>query len=121
MRVASVHSQAEHEAIGQLIGPTAQNAFLGAERLDNMSWRWRDGTPWDFEGWGPGQPSNNDDQSFVVIRWQPGVGVVWHDEGDMWGVICEAVSISAIRGDVPTILRLGGPENAAMIAASEER
>eukprot|EP01051_Picozoa_sp_SAG22_P005598 SAG22_NODE_337_length_12043_cov_58.339556_2_plen_47_part_00 len=36
------------------------------------------------------------------------------------GVICEAVSIAAIKGDVPTILRLGGPKNAEMIAASEE-
>jgi hypothetical protein len=33
------------------------------------------------------------------------------------GVVCEAASLSAISGDVPTILRRGGAKNAAMIAA----
>jgi hypothetical protein len=127
MRVASVHSQAVHDAIGQLIGPTGQFAFLGAETkqlADNsmFSWRWRDGTPWDFEAWEPGEPNNGDGQVLLVIKWQPSVGVVWHDlpVSATAGVICEAASISAIQGVVPTILRLGGPENAAMIEASED-
>ena len=121
MRVAGVHSQAEHDAIGQLIGPTGQSAYLGAEQLDDMSWGWRDGTPGDLEDWEPGQPTNQDDRSLAVISWEPGVGVIWRDyKPDVNGVICEAASISAIRGVVTTILRLGGPENAAMVAASEE-
>jgi hypothetical protein len=119
MRVASVHSQAEHDAIGQLIGPTGSFAFLGAERLDDMSWQWRDGTPWDFEAWEPGQPETDDDQEFLAIKWQLGTGVVWHDMLDNNGVICKAASISVISGIVPTgILRLGGAKNAAMIVAS---
>ena len=120
MRIASVHSQAEHDAIGQLMGPTGQYAFLGAEQLDDKSWRWRDGTPWDFEAWEPGQPEKVDDQIFLTIKWQPGVGVVWHDMPEGNGVICEAPSIAAIKGDIPTVLRLGGPKNAQMIAESEE-
>jgi hypothetical protein len=119
-RVASVHSQAEHDAIGHLIGQTAQYAFLGAERLDDLSWRWRDGTPWDFEAWDVGTPDNIDSQKFLVIAWEPGVGTVWKNKEEGNGVICEAPSISTIKGDIPTILRLGGPENAAMIAASED-
>jgi hypothetical protein len=120
MRVASVHSQAEHDAIGQLIGPTGMYAFLGAKRLDDKSWRWRDGTSWDFEAWQPSQPDNNDDQEFLAIKWQPGTGVVWHDMPDNLGVICEAASISAISGDLPTIVRLGGAKNAAIIAADTD-
>jgi hypothetical protein len=55
MHIPSVHSHAEHEAIGQLVGPTEMYAFLGAERLDDLSWRWRDGTLWDFKPpWEPG-------------------------------------------------------------------
>jgi hypothetical protein len=117
MHVASVHSQAEHDAIGQLMGPTGQWAFLGAERLDDMTWRWHDGTPWDFEAWDVGEPSNTADAKSLVIKWQPGVGVVWSDVQQAHGVICEAASISAIRGN---IIRLGGPKNVAIIAASEE-
>jgi hypothetical protein len=123
MRIASVHSQIEHDAIGQLIGPTGHFAFLGAEGLDDNSWRWRDGTPWDFEAWevAAGQPDNNDDQKFLGIKWQPDTGVVWHDMPDNNGVICKAASISAIIGIVPAgILRLGGAKNAAMIVASAD-
>jgi hypothetical protein len=36
------------------------------------------------------------------------------------GVICEAASIAAIKGDVPTILRLGGPKNAELIVETED-
>jgi hypothetical protein len=120
MRVASVHSQAEHDAIGQLMGPTGSYAFLNAERLADDSWQWRDGTPWDFEAWEPGQPDNSGDQEFLTIKWQPGTGVVWHDMPDNNGVICEAASISAISGTVTTILRLGGTKNAAKIAADAD-
>jgi hypothetical protein len=121
MRVASVHSQAEHEAIGQLLGPTGQQAFLGAERLDDQSWQWRDGTPWDFEAWQSGQPENFDDQKFVTIKWEPGFGVAWTNNPDgERGVVCEAPSISMIRGNIQTILQLGGPKNSALITVSEE-
>ena len=85
-----------------------------------MSWRWRDGTPWDFEAWEPGQPENADDQEFVGIKWQPGTGVVRHDVPGSHGVICEAASISAISGAIPTILRLGGAKNAAIIAVGAD-
>jgi hypothetical protein len=121
MRVASVHSQAENDAIGQFIGPTDTAAYLGGERLADKSWRWRDGTPWDFEAWELGQPSaHDDDEKFLTIKWQPGFGVAWVSLGDGRGVVCEAASISAIRGVVPTILQLGGPKNSALIAASED-
>ena len=68
------------------------------------------------------EPDTVDDtKSIVGIKWQPRVGVVWQNLGDGNGVICEAASISAIRGDVPTgILQLGGPKNSAMITASED-
>ena len=122
MRVASVHSQAENDAIGQLIGPTGQDAFLGAERLDDMSWQWHDGTPWNFEAWQRGQPESFADQNFMTIEWQLGSGVDWRNTVDEeHGVACSAPSISAIRGDIPTgILQLGGPENSALIAASAD-
>ena len=57
----------------------------------------------------------------MVTEWQPGVGVIWHNVADeMRGVVCEAASISAIRGDVPTILQLGGPKNSALIVTNED-
>jgi hypothetical protein len=121
MRVASVQSQPEHEAIGQLLGPSGQDAFLGAERLDDKSWQWRDGTPWDFDGWNADQPQNDDDKKFVAIKWIPGFGVTWStvpDDGH--GVVCKAASISAIRGNIQTILQVGGPKSSALIAANED-
>ena len=119
MRTPSVHSQAENDAIGQLIGPTAQNAFLGAERLDDKSWRWRDGTPWDFEAWDSGGPTKHDGKDFLTINWKPSSGVVWQDMPGISGVICVAPSISAIKGAVPTIIRLGGPKNTEIIAMGD--
>jgi hypothetical protein len=119
MRTPSVHSQAEQDAIGQLIGPTGQLAFLGAERLDDMSWRWRDGTPWDFEAWDSGQPTEHSGKDFLTINWKPSSGVVWQDMPGIGGVVCVSPSISAIKGAVPTILRLGGPKNAEIIATGD--
>jgi hypothetical protein len=55
----------------------------------------------------------------LTIKWQLGVSVVWQDAVDSNGVICAAPSMSVIKGAIPTILRLGGPKNAAMIAVSE--
>ena len=85
-----MHSQAEHDAIGQLIGPTAQNAFLGAERLDDKSWRWRDGTPWGFETWEPGQPDNADDQAFLAIASTPNLIARCGHPATAWYVIAGA-------------------------------
>ena len=67
------------------------------------------------------EPDTVDDtKSIVGIKWQPRVGVVWQNLGDGNGVICEAASIAAIKGDVPTILRLGGPKNAELIVETED-
>ena len=40
---------------------TSKRALVGGKKDSSGKWVWSDGSSWNFTNWGPGQPSNNND------------------------------------------------------------
>jgi hypothetical protein len=61
--LASVHSHQEQSEISALLAvlgvPSADFAWIGGieDPTDSGTFEWSDGTPWDFESWGPTYPT----------------------------------------------------------------
>ena len=49
--LTSVHSSEENKFLTDLSG--GRSFWLGGK----LGWTWSDGTPWDYQNWGPGSPS----------------------------------------------------------------
>lgn len=118
----SIHSQAESDAMIELTGMRQGKQFhLGASRCADTAsrspnFRWDDGTPWDFAN--PGNDivptgyritSDAESKQRMVVVYDG--ETVWMDTQGEHGIICAAVSLSMIKGDIPTIRRLGGPQS----------
>jgi len=64
--LASIHSQEEQEHVKEL-AKGHDMVWLGGRRIEPHKgngpgpkhWIWSDGTPWDFETWGSGEPNNS--------------------------------------------------------------
>ena len=64
--LASIHSMEEHEHVKGL-AKGHDMVWLGGRRIEPHKgngpgpehWIWSDGTSWDFENWGPGEPNNS--------------------------------------------------------------
>ena len=124
MQPVSIHSEAENEAVAQLIDDDAVEVYIGGKpacandaltAAADYRWTWTDDSAFDFQGqWAPTYPGSN---GALFIFKQPYVGVLWGDkaanDGVLAGVVCAAPSPAAIRGALPTITRLGGPAGIA--------
>lgn len=118
----SIHSQAESDAIMELTGTQYGLQFhVGASRCADTADRspnflWDDGTPWDYTNPGndivpTGYRINSNRETFPRMVVLHEGETIWQDAQGEHGIICAASSLSMIKGDTPTIRRLGGPEN----------
>ncbi|XP_078542298.1 lectin-like [Lissotriton helveticus] len=86
--LASVHSQTEDSYIQQLVFNSVKRnpeIWIGAsDKNQNKTFLWTDGSPWDFQAWHQGQPSNSGGQesclqfNFVTLRSSKEPGL-WND------------------------------------------
>ena len=89
MTIASVHSQAENDAIVKLVMAGSSPAYLGAtDTAKNGAWSWEDASIWDY------QSSKNSGLRNVkethLVMYHSGM---WHDWGkgeDKLGVVCRS-------------------------------
>ena len=51
--LTSIHSSEENKFLTNLSG--GKSFWLGGK----LGWSWSDGTPWDYQNWGPGEPSGD--------------------------------------------------------------
>ena len=54
-RLASIHDRATNDHLGSL---TDKLMWVGGLKWKNGQWKWNDGSAWDYENWGRGQPDN---------------------------------------------------------------
>jgi Lectin C-type domain len=77
--LASIHSAAENAAVWAIVSQRGGQAWIGGnDAVGEGTWRWSDGTPWDYSNWWPNQPDNagnedcvemNDDLTPADPRW----------------------------------------------------
>jgi hypothetical protein len=89
--LASIHSAAENAAVWAVV-PQNTWTWLGANDLvSEGTFRWSDGTPWDYSNWWPGQPDNaGGDQDCAIIN-HNGEQDKWNDQdcvGYSAGAVC---------------------------------
>ena len=84
MMIASIHSQAENDAVRKLL---KTNSYLGAtETAKNGVWKWDDGTPWDYVN-----PKNDGLKDKGETRLAFFTDGLWHDSSKgegKHGVVC---------------------------------
>ena len=72
LRLASIHSDAENEAVGEVI-PWPDTYWIGLSDRDlEQQWQWVDGSMVDYFGWGPGEPDDVDSVEDCVAITSPG-------------------------------------------------
>ena len=99
MTIASVHSQAENDAIVKLVMAQKSPAYLGAtDTAKNGVWTWEDASLWDYQssknsGLGSAKETH-------LVMYHSGV---WHDWGkgeDKLGVVCRKDNRALFPSDV---------------------
>jgi hypothetical protein len=127
MDVASVHTEAEDEAIVQLIGPDIEawvgGLKCGSETSGNdprsSQWKWEDGSNYDYMTTGTYDIKDGMDQPRLTTRFDldGAENIEWSDKpaSVSFGVICAATKLADLKTAVPNIRRLGGPKNLALI------
>jgi hypothetical protein len=104
--IASIHSQAENDAVRPLAKRTA---YLGAKRNAQNKWEWVDGTKWDYTA---PQAGLTNTREKVIVFHSDGR---WHDYGTgthRFGVICRK-KITTREGPDPHLgtVKLDQPEH----------
>ena len=100
--LASIHSAAENAAVLAVI-PQSAAPWIGAtDAVSEGTWRWSDGTPWDYSNWLPGEPNNGDYGNCAHMNWASihfnRADPRWNDtpcdgsEGPTMGAVCRVAS-----------------------------
>ena len=55
-----------HSNVSQLTGVANKTSFLGGTR-EESDWKWLDGSPFEFENWGPGEPSGGSNENCLEL------------------------------------------------------
>uniref|UniRef100_A0A4W6EU42 C-type lectin domain-containing protein n=1 Tax=Lates calcarifer TaxID=8187 RepID=A0A4W6EU42_LATCA len=76
--LASVHSAAENRLLRELIRKESGEAFTNTQDLPSClqkkpegQWMWTDGSNFDYQIWGPGEPNNHGGaENCIEMNWQ---------------------------------------------------
>ena len=104
-------------------GLSAGRACIGGRRCGGCEWRWVDGTSWEFEPWGAGEPGNPGDvhvEMFISIGTPSKWADVWDFDGSErayvveWSADCDGDGTvdfgQILRGDRPDLNANGVPD-----------
>ena len=69
--LASIHDEDTNKILSELTG--VDDHWIGGKKDNKGNWSWSDGSPWDYENWGPGE--GHDDAYAEMVK-----GGGWEDE-----------------------------------------
>ena len=92
--LVSIHDTRELEFIKENFLNAIQTIFIGGMRLDGSddtdgsqdSWKWSDGSPWDFYRWRNGQPDNSGGNDNRVVLKDNGKFYDWPETKKQFGL-----------------------------------
>jgi len=85
--LATITSAGENTFIHSNLLPKNSTSYYyhigGSDAVQEGTWKWITGEPWSYNNWYSGQPSNENDENYLVINDSLGS---WFDTGNNWGV-----------------------------------
>jgi len=82
--LTSIHSKEELEFVGGVIGEKFffwTGGYREEGGVEPWSWKWSDGSAWDFTNWYPTEPDNYFGDEYFVLMYSD-FEMVWYDHGD---------------------------------------